>query len=410
MLLKYGPRMEEFAMRPPSKDKRINILEGSVRSGKTWGLHAKILQSCRYDVRGWKILSGVTKDTVFKNVLYDLFGLIGSSNYSYNHQSGLLRLCGSNWSVIGAKDEGSEKFIRGLTIGVAIADELTLMPLQFFQMMLTRMSPEGARFYGSTNADSPMHWLKTDYLDNEELKRDGLLWSDHYTLDDNPNLSQEYIEAQKRMYTGLFYQRYILGLWVMAEGVIFRDAWNDLSTFGDEDIPLGLFGAGGTKERVITVDYGTTNPCVFLDWRDDGKTAWCVNEYRWDSKKEMRQKTDGQYADDMEKFLGGDRRAQIIIDPSAASLKAELSHRGFWVTDARNDVPLGIQQTSSALAKNVIRFHREKCKATIGEFQVYSWDQKKAMRGIEEPIKANDHGCDSARYFCLTKLPAWRLM
>ena len=154
---------------------------------------------------------------------------------------------------------------------------------------------------------------------------------------------------------------------------------------------------------------------MYLDWRDDGETAWCMNEYRWDSAREMRQKTGGQYADDMELFVNGvatpgDRSPQIIVDPSAASFKVELQQRGWWVTDAENDVQLGIQKTSSALARGLIRFHREKCKATIAEFETYSWDTKKALRGIEEPAHACSHGPDAVRYLCMTKIPAWRLM
>jgi PBSX family phage terminase large subunit len=128
---------------------------------------------------------------------------------------------------MGAKDEGSEKFLRGSTIGLAICDELVLMPKGFFQMLLTRMSPKGARLYGSTNPDSPMHWLKTDYLDDPVLRKKKLLYSLHVTMDDYPNLDPEFVESQKTFYKGLFYQRFILGQWVMAEGSIWGDAWND---------------------------------------------------------------------------------------------------------------------------------------------------------------------------------------
>jgi phage terminase large subunit len=167
---------------------------------------------------------------------------------------------------------------------------------------------------------------------------------------------------------------------------------------------------GQTRERVISVDYGTVNPNVFLDWRDDGVTAWCYNEKRWDSAKEMKQKTDSELADDLYEFTEHDQSPQIVVDPSAASFKQELTNRGWWVTDAVNDVQSGISKTSTALAKGVIRFHRDNCKATISEFQTYAWDPKKALRGIEEPIKSGDHGPDAARYFCATKIPIWRLM
>lgn len=167
--LNYGPRAEQFAMCPPEEDLPINILEGAVRSGKTWSLHPKALYCCAYGVGGRKIFTGVSKQSVYNNVLTDLFDLVGPANYSYNRNTGQLQLFGTEWLVIGAKDEGSERYVRGLTVGVALCDELSLMPHSFFQMLLTRMSPEGARLYGTTNPDSPYHWLKTDYLDNADL-------------------------------------------------------------------------------------------------------------------------------------------------------------------------------------------------------------------------------------------------
>jgi hypothetical protein len=161
-----GPRAEVFALRPPEEDWPINILTGAVRAGKTWALFPKTFYCCRYNVAGRKVFTGVSKQTIYNNVLTDLFDIIGTRNYSYNRSTGQLRLFGSEWLVIGAKDEGSERYIRGLTVGVALCDEISLMPQSFFQMLLSRMSPEGARLYATTNPDSPHHWLKSEYLDN----------------------------------------------------------------------------------------------------------------------------------------------------------------------------------------------------------------------------------------------------
>src|SRR6516225_2835984 len=202
--INFGPRAERFAMRPLEKDCPINILEGSVRSGKTWSLHPKALYCCAYNVGGRKLFTGVSKQSVYNNVLTDLFDLIGPRNYCYNRDTGQLRLYGTEWLVIGAKDEGSERYVRGLTVGVALCDEVSLMPKSFFQMLLSRMSPEGARLFGTTNPDSPYHWLKAEYLDNPDLRAKRILWSDHFTMADNPNLTVEFVESQKRLYTGFF--------------------------------------------------------------------------------------------------------------------------------------------------------------------------------------------------------------
>jgi PBSX family phage terminase large subunit len=309
---------------------------------------------------------------------------------------------------MGAKDEGSEKFLRGATIGVAVCDEIVLMPKGFFQMLLTRMSPTGARFYGSTNPDSPMHWLKTEYLDDPVLRTKGLLSSMHVTMDDNPNLSAEYIASQKALYKGMFYQRYILGLWVMAEGSIYRDAWSDDLLYDDPTTPIGLYNPGGYVDRWVSVDCGVDHPQVYLEYHDDGDTVWVSNQYRWDSRKEMRQKTDGQYADDLVEFMGRNRSCQVILPPECASFKAELVLRGLWVTEAENEVLEGIQSVSGLMAKRKLRIHRQRCASLAAKIQTYCWDQKAALRGVEQPLKQDDDDPDALRYGVHRKIPRWR--
>jgi PBSX family phage terminase large subunit len=405
----FGPRAERFAMGPPEQDSAINILEGAVRSGKTWCLHPKAIYCCRYNVGGRRVITGVSKQSVYNNVLTDLFDLVGPRNYSYNRNTGQLRLCGSEWLVIGAKDEGSERYIRGLTVGVALCDEVSLMPQSFFQMLLSRMSPEGARLYGTTNPDSPYHWLKAEYLDNPELRARKILWSDHFTMVDNPNLVPEFIEAQKRLYTGFFYKRFIEGLWVVAEGAIYKDSWSEKLLYDLKDEPVGLRNRGRRVQRIIPIDYGTTNPMVFLDIYDDGKVYWIVREYYWDSAKQMRQKTDAEYADDLAEFIGPQRNAKVIIDPSAASFKAEMTKRGIWHADADNDVNEGIRIVSMVLNQRMARFCRQTAPNTIQEMQTYAWDAKAVQRGEEKPLKIHDHGPDAFRYFAKTEVPYWRL-
>ena len=400
--LNYGPRMEKFAMRPPEQDARLNITVGSVRSGKTWGLHSKILYLCDYPVGGRRLLTGVSKASIKTNVLTDLFTLIGNNNYKYNSQSGELRLFKSDWIVYGAHDEGSEKYLRGATIGAAVCDEVVLMPQSYFQMLLTRLSPPGARLYGSTNADNSEHWLKRQYLDNEELLHDGLLWWDTYTMDDNPNLDPEYVAAQKKLYTGVFYDRMILGLWNMVGGACYGDAWGAWTLYDDTNRPVGLYGQGGYQDHLIGIDYGTTNPCVFLDCIDDGRTLWFDREYYWDSAKEHRQKTDAEYVIDLRKFIAESNCKQapkILVDPSAASFRAALNSAGdFWVQECNNEVVDGIRRYGSALKQKKIRYHRVGCPNAVREHVNYAWDPSQAKLGNEKPIKRADHTCDAGRY------------
>lgn len=407
--LHYGPRAERFAMRPPESDRPINILEGAVRSGKTWCLHPKAIYCCAYDVGGRKLFTGVSKQSVYNNVLTDLFDLVGPKNYSYNRNTGHLKLFGADWLVIGAKDEGSERYVRGMTVGIALCDELSLMPQSFFQMLLTRMSPKGARLYGTTNPDTPYHWLKTDYLDKPDLRAEKSLWSDHFTMADNPNLTPEFLEAQKRLYRGFFYKRFIEGLWVVAEGAIYKDSWSDELLYDRNDEPIGLRGQGGYHQRIVAVDYGTTNPMVFLEIYDDGRLFWVTREYYWDSAVEMRQKTDAEYADDLVQFLGPHANAKVIIDPSATSFKAEMLKRGIWHVDADNEVNEGIRITSMVLNQRLVRFCRQGTPKTVQEMQTYAWDAKAAQRGEEKPLKVHDHGPDAFRYFAKSDVPYWRL-
>jgi PBSX family phage terminase large subunit len=394
--------MERFAMRPPELDKKINLLVGSVRSGKTWGLHSKIMYLCDYPATGRRLLTGVSKASIKTNVLTDLFDLVGSRNYKYNNQSGELRLFNTDWIVYGAHDEGSEKYLRGATIGAAVCDEVVLMPQSYFQMLLTRLSPVGSRLYGSTNADNSEHWLKKDYLDNEKLA--DILWSETYTMDDNPNLDPGYVSDQKKLYTGVFYDRMILGRWNMVGGAVYSTVWGDWTLYDDKTRPGALYNMGRRAAHYIGVDYGTTNPCVFLHAIDDGQTLWFDNEYYWDSGKRQRAKTDSEYADDLADFIkdcniGPGTQPCVLLDPSAASFKEELRRRSdVWLAQADNTVLDGIRRVASALKQRKIRYHKTRCPNAVREHVNYAWDEKAAKRGEEQPVKSGDHTCDAGRY------------
>ena len=413
VVLRYGPRIHAFAYRPLDQDAKISLLYGSIRAGKSFAMYPKIWRACDYPVGGWRVITGVSKQTIYNNVLNDLFEMVGANNYSYNHQSGLLRLFGSKWIVIGAKDEGSEKFVRGMTAGVAICDEVTTMPQQFFQMLLTRLSPAGSRLYGTTNTDSPLHWLKKDYLDRERTPQEkgglsGIVWSMRCTMDDNPNLTEDYKRTQKLLYRGLFYQRFIEGLWVLAEGGIYRDAWRDDLIFTDAQRPPTLFNPGGYVDRWISVDYGTDHPQVYGEFYDDGETVWLSREWFYDSREQMRQLTDAQYADELIKFMDPKRACQIIIPPDALSFVLECQGRGLWVTDADNAVKDGINSVCSIMVKRKLRIH-ESCKHTLSEITTYAWDEKAAKRGIEQPVMVGDAAVCMLRYGIHGKIPRWRI-
>lgn len=229
----WGEKALDFIETPYYEDAFINILEGSVRSGKTVAMIPKWLTYIITAPPGLLLMVGVSKDTVYDNVLSDLFDTLGENNYRYNRQSGDLLIY---WSardgrhtrrvkVVGAKDEGSEKYIRGKTLAGAYCDELTLMPERFFKQLLNRLSVRGAKLYATTNPDSPAHYLYKEYITNETKLRNGLVKVIHFELDDNPNLGDEYKTNIRNSYSGVWFKRMILGIWVLAEGVIY-----DIST------------------------------------------------------------------------------------------------------------------------------------------------------------------------------------
>ena len=371
----------------------INISEGSVRSGKTFSFNLAWIIYVLNSPHDRFLMSGESTDSLYRNVIKDILFILGDNRAVYqNTQKGgaqlVIRFDGKTkvrYCRGGSKtnDEGK---IRGITIGGWYADEITLHHETFVNQAITRMSLDGAKAFWTTNPDNPQHFIKTQYIENSE-KNGYCHW--HFTLDDNLALSEEYKENIKKAYSGVFYDRFIKGLWVMANGSIF-DMWTSENEITENELPTDLKPKG---MRYISIDYGTTNPMVFLDIWDDGETIWIVNEYYYDSKKEMHQKTDKQYGDDLIKFIGSDYPIAIILDPSAASFKAEMRNRGYIMKDADNEVMDGIRMTSTLIAQRKIKIVKAKCPRTLGDIASYVWDDKAAQRGEEKPLKVNDHGC-----------------
>jgi PBSX family phage terminase large subunit len=418
----FGAKCARFIRRSPAEDAKINILEGAVRSAKTWGVNAKLIGMLSGAYNDWQWPGGIglitanSKTSARTNMLSDIFNIIGEKRYRYNQQSGELMMFGKPFLVCGAKDEGAWKSIRGATVGLWIADELTIYPRSFFDMALSRLSLPGSRMYGTTNPGNPYHYLKTDYLDRQELRDNGELWSDHFVLDDNPNIDDRTKESFRRMYTGVFRRWYINGEWCIAEGSIYKDVLTEDVFYDDTTRPIALLSRGGHSEKWVAVDAGTVNAQVYGMFYDDGNTVWLEHEYYFDSRKESRQKTNAEYANDLINGsgawpgFGSDQRnwPGVIVDPSAASFKIELMNRGVMVVDADNEVEDGIRRVSAMLGRKKLRIHR-RCVNGIREMQTYAWSDDKAHTGKEKPIKLMDHFPDMTRYYVQTKINDWRL-
>lgn len=400
----------------PVKDSDGIIADGAIRSGKTVAMALSFVMwaMASFNEQNF-ILSGKTVKSFERNVLTPLKSILPGRGYSFSWKSSdnLLRVRrGSRMNdfyIFGGKDEASQSLVQGMTAAGAYFDEVALMPESFVNQATGRCSVEGSKLWFNCNPESPLHWFKVKWID--KAKEKNLLFL-HFTMDDNTSLSEAIKERYRSMYSGVFYLRFIKGLWAVAEGLIYS-MFKESHLYDDDTRPVSMLS---TSVRYIGVDYGTTNPCVFLDIRDDGRDIWVENEWRWDSKSEEAQRsatpnmTDAQYADAMREFMTDDPALQcmIVVDPSAKSFITELRQRGFYVKEGDNDVLDGIRVVASLFTQGKLHIHR-RCAGLIRELHSYVWDEKAAERGEEKPVKIQDHAPDALRYYAFTVLPDWRV-
>ena len=367
---------------------RINILEGSVRSGKSHIALKVFINELMYGPPGKYLIAGKSERTVLRNVIEPLnemvYGII-----RYNRGLGEFTLYDRKIYVVGASDERAESKIRGQTLAGALVDEASIIPASFWRMLLSRLSVEGAKLFATTNPDSPFHWLKTEYIDNESITNKSV---HSFRLEDNPVLKKSYIDDLKREYSGLWYKRFIDGLWVLAEGAIYD--------FFDESLHVCEAPPTYGKYYVLGIDYGTANAfaATLVGFNDDCHPAlWVEKEFYWDSKKMGYQRTDLEYAMDIKREFGGYPLRVIYLDPSAASFQTELRRQRLPVTPANNDVLDGIRYVSDRFIGGDLVIGRQ-CHNLIQEIQGYVWDDKAAKNGEDKPLKQRDHACDAMRY------------
>lgn len=385
----------------PFHDKDGIIADGAIRSGKTLSM------SLSFVVWAMSIFTdqnfgmcGKTIGSFRRNVLFWLKLMLRSRGYGVaDHRADNLMVVTRGditnyFYIFGGKDERSQDLIQGITLAGCFFDEVALMPESFVNQATGRCSVDGSKFWFNCNPDGPYHWFKVNWID--KIFEKNLLYL-HFTMDDNLSLSEKIKARYRAMYSGVFYQRYILGLWVVAEGVIY-DMF-DKTKHTIEKLTDLL-----TDTYYVSVDYGTQNATVFLLWCKNCEGKWiCIKEYYYSGRDETEQKTDSEYADDMKDFLSGIKPKAIIVDPSAASFIAELRKRGYNIKKAKNEVLDGIRYVATLLNQELIAFSNE-CKNTILEFNSYIWDAKACERGEDKPVKQHDHAMDAVRYFCYTIL------
>ena len=394
-----------FAMQDDCHDL---ICHGSIRSGKTMCMSTAFVMWAmdNFDRTNFGIC-GKTVKSAIRNIIEPLLKITSWNKYyklSFNRSDNLLIVKSNKktnyFYVFGGKDEQSQDLIQGITLSGLLLDEVALMPESFVNQAIARtVSEKHAKRFYNCNPENPNHFFYQDFILKAKERNIMVL---HFQLEDNPLFDDKQIESIKNMYTGAFYDRYILGRWVKAEGLVFPDYERCLYDPDDEHIQQVLNRNQGT-EWFIGCDYGTLNPFVYLkvcvDHRE--QIAYFDCEWYFNGREHSVQKTDSDYRNDLEEFTSNDDISDVVVDPSASSFITELRNRsGFHVTPAKNDVLDGIRMTQRLMYDGKIKISK-RCKNLIRELGLYSWDDRKAKDTV---IKEDDHSPDAMRYIVYTTL------
>ena len=368
------------------------IADGAIRSGKTVFMMIGFVDDAmrRYNNQRFGIC-GKTVDSTVKNLIMPYIGLTYAKDkyrLQWKRTDKILVVSDGQheniFEVFGGKDESSFSLIQGRTLAGVLLDEVALQPRSFVEQACARCSVDGSKLWFNCNPASPQHWFYKEWVCHPKKHNAIRL---HFLLEDNPSLSQRIIDRYKSMYTGVFYNRYILGEWCVAEGLVYD--------FGEDNIVDEMPKNG---EYFISIDYGTMNPFSAGLWCVLGDKAVRIKEYYYNGREKAVQRTDEDYCDSVEELAKGYNIRQVIVDPSAASFIVALRKRGYSVRKANNDVVDGIRRTAVYLKNGNIKIHRS-CADSIAEFGLYRWDDKATADTV---IKENDHAMDEIRYFCNT--------
>lgn len=379
------------------------ICDGAVRSGKTSLMMVGFVDDAMTRFNGRRFgICGKTVDSATKNIVQPYMAMqYAQKSYRIKwsrtdktmtvSKGGITNV----FEVFGGKDESSYALIQGRTLAGCLIDEVVLQPRSFVDQAMIRCSVTGAKVWFSCNPAAPSHWFYTDWIkkaDKGEINAKHI----HFVLRDNPGLSEETIQRYEKSFSGVFYQRYVLGEWVAAEGLVypFFSAGQDTYLFhGDASHVDGQF--------YVSIDYGTHNPCSMGLWVIHNGKALRIKESYFDSRAERVQRTDEEHYAELERLTKGYYIQAVVVDPSAASFIETIRRHGrYLVIPADNDVLNGIRCVASLMQAGLVIIH-ESCAASRREFGLYSWDDKAKEDRV---VKENDHAMDDIRYFCYTIL------
>lgn len=369
------------------------ICDGAVRSGKTMCMTLSFFLWSMAQFEGENFaICGKTISSVRRNVLVParrMFAEIGvscreklSKNYIELSCAGRV----NRYYLFSGKDAGSAALIQGLTLAGVLFDEVALQERSFVEQAVARCSVEGSRFWFNCNPEHPGHWFYTDWICKKKEKN---LYYLHFRMEDNPSLSSRMRKRYESLYSGSFYDRFILGEWVSPEGLIYP-------MFSTQSHVVDRCPA--CSRYYVSCDYGTVNPCSMGLWGEAQGVWYRLAEYYYDARKERGCRTDEEYYQALEQLCGAKKVEAVIVDPSAASfIECIRRHGKYRVIPAKNRVGEGIALVSSMLQAGKLRFDKS-CRDSIREFSLYRWDEK---AGKDQPIKEDDHAMDEIRYFAM---------
>ncbi len=406
----------------PVKDMDGIIADGAIRSGKTLSMSLSYALWAMSTFNQQNLgMSGKTIGSFRRNVLFWLKLMLRSRGYKVaDHRSdNMVEISKGDtvnfFYIFGGKDERSQDLIQGITLAGMFFDEVALMPESFVNQATGRCSVDGSKFWFNCNPDSPSHWFKENWIDKstgylgkkkveeirqkaaEENKPDGLkeIIYLHFTMDDNLSLSEKVKARYRAMYSGVFYGRFIRGLWVIAEGLVYGMFDKEKNIFHGE------YTYSSQSSYYIAIDYGTMNPFAvgLMELQNSGRVRM-LREGHYSGREKGVTIDNEAYYKMIQEVAGDFPITSVVIDPSAAAMKATIRKYGeYTCTDGNNDVLNGIQEVTKYLNLGMLQIH-ESCEETRKEFGAYAWDEKAV--GEDRVIKEYDHHMDLIRYFIYT--------
>ncbi len=382
-MLRLTDKQKEFWL---NANHRWNIKEGATRSGKTYldyFLLPRRIRACTGT--GLILLLGNTKGTLNRNILEPMRSIWGDELVGNIGSDNTVMLFGKKCHALGADKVTQVSKLQGAGIEYCYGDEVTTWHEDVFSMLKSRLDKPNSIFDGTCNPESPNHWLL------KFLESDADIFRQHYTIYDNPNLSEQFVRNLEREYSGtVYFDRFILGKWALAEGLIYPMFDKGKHIF--DRLPEG-------GSYYVSIDYGTLNPCSMGLWCISNGIAYRVKEFYHDGRTGQKLLTDEEYYKELEELTKNVHVQYVVVDPSAASFIETIKRHGrFTVKRAKNSVLDGIRYTAGLLSGGKIQIHKS-CENTIREFGAYCWDEECSE---DRPIKKNDHAMDDIRYFCYT--------